>query len=110
MSKKDKTKRKTALNNDKQAARQKRPSRHTGNSAFSQRMRIVDWFTNKPSLTTEQARRELDIMHPGGRIMELRNMGYNILTFWEDVPTASGKTRRIARYVMLSIKGAANDE
>ena len=110
MNKEDKAKRKAALNNEDQAAQQRRPSNHTDNSAFSQRMRILDWFLDKPSLTTEQARRELDIMHPAARIMELRAIGYNILSFWEIVPTASGKTRKIAKYVLLSMKEAANDE
>ena len=110
MSKEDKAKRKPALNNENQAGEQRRPSNHTDNSAFSQRMKILDWFISKPSLTTEQARRELDVMHPAARVMELRAMGYNILTFWEVVPTASGKTRKIAKYVLLSMKEAANDE
>jgi|GEM_PF-892809 len=109
MSKEDKAKEKPALNNENQAGEQRRPSNHTDNSALSQRMRILDWFISKPSLTTEQGRLELDVMHPAARVMELREKGYNILTFWEVVPTASGKTRKIAKYVLLSMKEAAND-
>lgn len=101
MSKKDKAKRKAAH----PAAKQKRQSHHTDNSVFAQRLRILDWFINKPTLTTLQARQELDVMHPAGRINELRQRGHKIITHWSNEPTASGEFRRIARYVLISHPG-----
>ncbi len=101
MNKKDNGKKKAAW----QAAKQKRQFNYTDNSAFSQRLKILCWFENNPSLVTEQARRELGIMHPAGRIEELRKRGYNILTHWDDYPTADGQPHRMAKYVLMNRKG-----
>ena len=101
MNKKDNSKKKAA----QQAAKQKRQFNHTDNSVFSQRLKILGWFKASPSLTTEQARCELGIMHPAGRIGELRKRGYDILTYWADYPTADGSLHRMAKYVLMSRKG-----
>ena len=66
------------------------------NSNEVQRTRILDWLRSE-SLTTLQAREHLDVMHPAGRVMELREQGLNIMTYW----TNEAK-HRIARYVLLS--------
>mgnify|MGYP000167356351 CR=1 FL=1 len=105
MNKKDNSKKKAA----QQAAKQKRHFNHTDNSVFSQRLKILGWFKNNPSLATEQARRELGIMHPAGRIGELRKRGYNILTHWADYPTADGSFHRMAKYVLMSRKGGEDE-
>ncbi len=68
--------------------------------AASQRQRILAWlFTT--SLTTLQARKELDVMHPAMRIKELRDQGHNIVTHWETVDTGKAK-HRVASYVLLA--------
>jgi len=74
-------------------------------NAQSQRMAILSWLKGS-TLTTFEARAELDIPHPAGRINELRAQGYNILTHWETVGTENNK-HRIAKYVLFA--GAAND-
>lgn len=66
----------------------------------SQRQRIFQWLL-VATLTTLQARKELDVMHPAMRIKELRDQGYNILTHWETVDTGKSK-HRIASYVLLA--------
>ncbi|MCX7067676.1 MAG: hypothetical protein NTW85_08310 [Methylococcales bacterium] len=66
------------------------------NSNEAQRTRILEHL-RRDSLTTLQAREHLDIMHPAGRVMELRKQGFNIMTYW----TNEAK-HRIARYVLLS--------
>jgi hypothetical protein len=58
-------------------------------------------------ITTLYARRELDVMHPGGRIMELRRNGHRIDTVWTEEATDCGKVHRVALYVLRY--GAAND-
>ncbi len=73
--------------------------------AESQRMAILAWLKVN-TLTTFEARTELDIPHPAGRVNELRKLGHNILTHWETVITGNNK-HRIAKYVLFS--GAAND-
>jgi len=66
----------------------------------SQRLAILAWLLIRP-LSTLQAREELGIMHPGGRVMELRRQGYNILTHWVVGYTGAVK-HRVAQYVLLA--------
>ena len=73
---------------------EKQQSYSTNNAA--QRTRILDWL-RRESLTTLQAREHLDIMHPAGRVKELRKQGFNIMTYW----TIEAK-HRIAKYVILA--------
>jgi len=51
--------------------------------------------------TTIQLREQLDIMHPGGRISELRENGYQIHTVWTVTENAQGHKHRNARYVLM---------
>ncbi|MFZ2171738.1 MAG: helix-turn-helix domain-containing protein [Methylococcaceae bacterium] len=73
---------------------------YTHNSAHSQRQLILDWLHHAP-LTTIQARKELDIMHPAARVQELREQGHNILTHWTISDTGKAK-HRVACYVLLA--------
>ena len=57
-----------------------------------QRKRILAWLRRYGSMTTLQARNELHVMHPGGRVMELRRAGLEIVTV--RLPS------RIARYIL----------
>lgn len=71
------------------------------NSLIAQRQRIASWLLAHGSLTTEQARRDLDVMHPAGRVRDLRGMGFMISTVREAHPTLSGAMHRMARYIYL---------
>lgn len=107
MDKTDSEKEKAAQGADyTKAAKQNRQRHYHANSAHAQRQRIADWFNTTNSLTTEQARRDLDIMHPAGRIKELRRRGYDILTFTENHPTIGGQMHRMARYVCMKSGGS----
>ena len=76
------------------------------NSASAQRNRLLAALRRRP-VTTIEARRELDILHPAGRVKELRhNDGHQILTAWSYEPTDCGKLHRVARYVLVK-RGAA---
>lgn len=72
---------------------------HNDNSASSQRARIVAYLQEHCTITTLEARRDLDVMHPAGRIDELRKEGYEIDTVWTNDTTEQGKQHRVARYV-----------
>ena len=74
--------------------------KHTySNSATAQRERILKIFDTSPSLSTLQARNEYGILHPGGRIMELRQKGHRIETYWVLEPDANGVLHRVGLYV-----------
>jgi hypothetical protein len=68
-------------------------------SAESQRARLLTWLQTA-TITTLQARKRLDILHPAARIMELRARGHNIITHWATADTGKGR-HRIACYVLL---------
>lgn len=83
-------------------AGQNKQSKYNGNDAYSQCMRLLDYLCLHDSVTTIEARRDLDIMMPATRIFELREMGYRINTLWTQAVTESGRKHRIGRYVLLS--------
>lgn len=66
----------------------------------SQRERLLAWLMTS-TLTTLQARQELDILHPAARIQELREAGHKIVTHWTEENTGKAK-HRIACYVLLA--------
>lgn len=70
------------------------------NSTHSQQIRLLQNLRDR-DLTTSEARRELDIMHPAARVQELREKGQVIYTLWTSEKTSSGRTRRLARYVLV---------
>ena len=77
----------------------KNTGKHNDNSANSQRTRLVEHLQEHGSITTIEARRDLDIMMPAARIFELRKLGYKIDTIWTNATTEQGKKHRVARYV-----------
>ena len=79
--------------------------KHSGNDTETQANRSLEAFQLLTSLTTQDLRQDLDIMHPAGRVKELRARGFDIQTHWTDYPTACGKKHRMARYVYMSTDG-----
>lgn len=79
------------------------------NSVKAQRQRILEALkeAGPQGLTTLQIREDLDAMHAGGRVMELRRQGHDIRTIWTVDVNAQGNTHRVARYVLLAEKVAA---
>lgn len=69
------------------------------NDSAAQRKRLLEALRSR-SLTTLEARRELDVMHPAARIMELRKQGYDIDTLRVPDLTAEGHTHNVARYLL----------
>jgi hypothetical protein len=78
----------------------KRKPKFTDNSAQNQRLKILDWLFERTCITTAQARERLDIMHPAGRIKELKLAGYLIATVWDSWTSEHNIKHRIARYVL----------
>jgi len=72
------------------------------NSAKSQCDRLLAALT-KGSVSTIEARRDLDVMMPAARVHTLRHkLGKNIITTWVDELTGNGGVlHRVARYVLL---------
>jgi hypothetical protein len=72
----------------------------TYQSTAQQREILLSYLLAHHRITTLQARTKLDILHPAGRILELRKDGKSIHTHWATVETPLGK-HRIAEYVLL---------
>lgn len=76
-----------------------------GASKIAQQQAILDWFKHvKPTLTTCEARAQLSIMHPGGRILELRRKGCRIELEWITVSDLNGVCHRVGKYCYLTQK------
>ena len=81
-----------------------------GNTAVAQRKRILAYLHTNP-LDTLTARKELDVMHPAARVMELRKQGIGIITTKIDRPSDCGKIHTVACYVLeVGAAGAAPAE
>jgi hypothetical protein len=74
------------------------------NSRKSQLLRLSQCLQEKRSVTTLYAREVLNIMAPAARVMDLRSMGYDILTQQIEVVDGAGVSHpKVARYVLISI-------
>lgn len=90
--------------NDKDVLRNNTPSqtpRSNSNSAHAQRQRLLEHLKIAP-INTVTARRELDILCPAARVLELRRRGYRIETLWIDYKTDCSKVHRVALYILQS--------
>lgn len=72
-----------------------------GNEAGAQRRRVQEVLERGYSLNTDEARRYLDVLHPAGRVKELRKAGANIATHWTPVVTEAGVTHRVGKYFLV---------
>jgi len=76
-------------------------------SREQQRRRLLAALEAGP-VSTLEARERLNVMHPGGRVLELRALGYRIVTAWSFEPDAWGRPHRVGRYVLMQhARGAA---
>lgn len=69
------------------------------NSTASQRKRILEFLRIRP-LDTLTARKELDVMHPAARVMELKRSGKKIQTVKIDRASECGKIHCVACYAL----------
>ncbi len=75
-----------------------KPKQPYDNSTTSQRARLIKHFIANCRLTTMEAR-DMGIMHPGGRVMELRRQGYLIDTLWVIETDSNGVPHRVGMYI-----------
>jgi hypothetical protein len=75
------------------------------NSASAQRSRMLAALHKGP-VSTLDARKFYDILHPAARVQELRGSGHLIDTVWIDDITSEGFPHRVAQYLYRGEKGA----
>lgn len=80
------------------------PQQTHSNSLECQRQRLLKYLQQNRSITTLEARHKLDIMHPSGRVKELKELGHNIIANWRLDSTPEGKTHRVAEYILMPKK------
>lgn len=83
------------------AGQKKNQGHFASNSTQSQRARLLDVLSTGNSISTIEARRNLDILAPAPRIKELKNKGHNIIKHMVSEPTDCGKLHRVARYYLF---------
>jgi hypothetical protein len=84
----------------------KHKPKFTDNSTNNQRIKLLDYLQERGSITTAQARDELDIMSPAPRIMELKALGCLITMKWENWVSEYGIKHRIGRYYLTQLQGS----
>ena len=71
-------------------------------SSAVQRDRLLVYLRAHGNITTLAARQDLDVLHPAGRVLELRQRGFNIRTVRTYEATEHGKLHLVARYVLMA--------
>jgi hypothetical protein len=78
------------------------------NTASAQRARLLCALRRGP-ITTVSIRRDLDILQPMARVLELRQAGHRIVTAWTYQETAQGRTHRVGMYCLLAGREGESD-
>jgi len=78
-----------------------RRSHYADLSANAQRHRLLDAL-RCDSVSTLEARHNLDILHPAMRVREMRLDGYDIRTVRISADTGFGVKHSVARYVLFT--------
>lgn len=72
------------------------------NSRRSQLQRLLQCLVEQGGVTTLYAREVLNIMAPAARVLDLRSMGYGIVTQQVDLVDHLGVVHpKVARYVLI---------
>lgn len=82
-------------------------SDQTDVSSHAQRRRAGNHLLEHGSATTIELREGCNVMHPAGRIKEMRRLGWSIATVREAAIDAQGREHYCARYVLQRPGGAA---
>jgi hypothetical protein len=72
-----------------------------GSDGGPQRERMLLALRTVGPVTSHEARHYLDIIHPAGRVMALRDDGHDILTRWVIQLSACGKPHRIGEWSLI---------
>jgi len=78
---------------------------HIHNTSIqAQRARLLAALIQLGSVNTLYCRDRLNIMHPGGRVMELRRQGHEIITDLIAIRDRDGRRHiKVARYVLIRL-------
>lgn len=95
-----------ATSPEKKAALEAIRVQFKGNGVRSQAMRLLEAL-RRFSVTTFEAMRYLDVYYCPARVLQLRRLGFNIVTHWQTVITEAGEKHRVGLYVLES---GASDE
>jgi hypothetical protein len=90
-----------ATSPEKKAALEAIRAQFTGTDGGTQRAVLLEALQTLPSVSTYEARRELDIYYPPSRIKELRDEGYQIETYRQLVTTEAGVDHSVGVYVLI---------
>jgi hypothetical protein len=71
------------------------------NTTEAQRTRLLGYMRKVGSITTAEARELLAVMHPAGRIKELRDFGFKIPCVIQKSPDFHGVFHKMGRYFFL---------
>lgn len=79
----------------------------SGNAGATQAARLLEALRYGP-VTTNEARRFLDVFDPAARVRDLRHkLGHEIETLWQHSVTEQGIAHRVGLYVLTPKGGAA---
>ncbi|WP_417584626.1 helix-turn-helix domain-containing protein [Nitrincola sp.] len=73
-------------------------------SLAAQRDRLLKHIAMTGHVSTIEARNNLNILHPAGRIQELRESGHVILLTWEWQNDHEGRPHKIGRYHYMGVR------
>lgn len=74
----------------------------------AQRQRLLAALIEYGSITTYEAREQLNVVMPAARIMELKKQGHVIYTKYETLPDGAGRLHpRSARYILVKLAEVA---
>ena len=82
-------------------ALQKIYRKHNGNDAGTQTKRLLEAMQTLDGISTIEANRYLDILHPPARKLDLIKAGYLVVLIWVYEESACGEIHRVGKYFCL---------
>lgn len=74
-------------------------NKHSGNDAGTQSNRLLEAMQSLGGISTIEANRYLDILHPPARKLNLIEAGHIVTLVWTYEPSSCGKIHRVGKYV-----------
>lgn len=73
--------------------------KHSGNDTSTQTKRLLEAIETLGGVSTIEANRYLDILHPPARKLDLIEAGHSVDLLWVYEPSGCGKIHRVGKYV-----------
>lgn len=74
-------------------------TKHSGNDAGTQTKRLLEAMQTLGGVSTLEATRYLDILHPPARKLDLIEAGHKVELIWVHECSGCGKMHRVGKYV-----------